>query len=268
MQEYTHPSTGTYYRKNTFNSEKTTLVFIHGLSGSLSAWRDYESGFEEKYNILEIDLRGHGKSRKYRDYPSYDFNLFAEDILLLFAYLEIKSCIPIGHSFGTLVALEMLRSKPEMMSKAVFISPIFYARKTFLARLVSPFLALSFFMLNLFPFNAKSGHHVDYSSFHATADWDIRRMYIDIKNTTLRVYIACLNHLYSYDSEKYLQNLSLPILIIHGKKDSIISLQNSRRLVSMLPHSKLAVIESGNHILVLNNISELSKVISDFIGNM
>ena len=50
-----------YYRHGEIKNERQTLVFIHGLLGSSSAWRPYEARFGTDYNLLFFDLRGHGK---------------------------------------------------------------------------------------------------------------------------------------------------------------------------------------------------------------
>ena len=60
-----------YYRTNEFKSDRLTLVFVHGVSGSSSAWLPYEKIFENKYNVLTYDIRGHGLSKKY---PHYEFD--------------------------------------------------------------------------------------------------------------------------------------------------------------------------------------------------
>ena len=64
MQEYIFQPKKIYYRKNDFRPDCPTLVFIHGISGSSSAWLLYEKKFKDQYNILTFDLRGHGNSWK------------------------------------------------------------------------------------------------------------------------------------------------------------------------------------------------------------
>ena len=56
-----------------------TLVFAHGVSGSSSAWWPYEKIFENKYNVLTYDIRGHGLSKKYPNYEDYEIKNFVKD---------------------------------------------------------------------------------------------------------------------------------------------------------------------------------------------
>ena len=64
MKEYYFDNDKIYYRTNEFKADRLILVFIHGVSGSSSSWWTYEKIFENKYNILTYDIRGHGKSKK------------------------------------------------------------------------------------------------------------------------------------------------------------------------------------------------------------
>ncbi|MBQ6258178.1 MAG: alpha/beta hydrolase, partial [Lachnospiraceae bacterium] len=49
-----------YYEKINNNSDKWVL-FIHGLGGSIETWK-YQLEDFRSYNIIRVDLMGHGKS--------------------------------------------------------------------------------------------------------------------------------------------------------------------------------------------------------------
>jgi len=87
MQEYIWEDR-IYYETNEFKPDRLTLVFVHGVSGSSSAWLPYEKIFENKYNILTYDIRGHGKSKKYPNYSDYEIKNFAEDLHDLISFLK------------------------------------------------------------------------------------------------------------------------------------------------------------------------------------
>ena len=89
-----------YYRTNEFQPGRPTLVFAHGVSGSSSAWLPYEKIFENKYNILTYDIRGHGLSKKYPHYEDYEIKKFAEDLHDLVSSLGITKFVLVSNSFG------------------------------------------------------------------------------------------------------------------------------------------------------------------------
>ena len=253
-----------YYRTNEFGTNWPTLVFVHGLSGSSSAWWPYEKIFENKYNILTFDIRGHGKSKKFPNYSDYEIKNFAEDLHELVMHLNIAKFVLISHSFASLIAAEYIKLYRESVSAAVFLSPIFDLEKSFLSKISRPILQLSK-IFSLLPFKQKSGHHIDYGKFPNSTDWDIKRCYADVSNTTLRAYSYCLKHSLQKEQEYLLEKIKVPTLIVHGVKDTMAPVNNSIALSKKIKNAELALIPNADHIVVLNNVGEISQVIGSFV---
>lgn len=256
---------GLYYRTNKFETGRQTLVFVHGLSGSSSAWKKYEERFEKEYNILTFDLRGHGKSLKSKLYADYEIRGFAKDLKSLTDFLLIDKCTLIGHSFGASVAFEFLLAYPEKISSVVFLAPDFNTKRIGYVRILFPFIGWFIGILGLFPFQKKVGKHLDYARYKNTGDWNFKRIFADVSNTGLRVYLYSLKHLYGFNRESRLGEIRVPALIIHGAKDSMVPYQHSVVATQKISGGKLIVLPEANHILVLNNFPEVSKAIADFL---
>lgn len=156
MHEHYLEKTGTYYRTNDFVVGRKTLVFIHGLSGSSSAWAPYETFFQDDYNILTYDIRGHGKSLKYPLYSDYEMQYFVSELDELLRHLTIQSCVLVSHSFATLTALTFIEHHKEKVSELVLLSPILFLEKRWLARVIKPLLSATR-ALELVPFRKKQG---------------------------------------------------------------------------------------------------------------
>jgi len=264
LKEYFSQS-GIYYRINGFIPGRPTLVFIHGLSGSSSAWFEYEKKFESKYNIFTLDLRGHGVSIRPKSYNDYEIKKFADDISEIIAQLRIERFVLVSHSFGALIALELLEKEKEKIVSTVFLSPIFDAPRV--ARLGLLLLSLGALCIKMFPSVPRHGGHVDYSKFAPyTGDWDAKRLFADIHNTSLRVYLYCLRRIYEFKGENRVYSLNLPILIMHGKKDTFMPVAHSISLAARLKRCKLILLDNANHIIVLNNIPEVARAIENFVG--
>ncbi len=265
MQEYLF-NNEIYYRTNEFKSGKPTLIFVHGLSGSSSAWWPYEKIFEHKYNLLTLDIRGHGKSKKFPNYYDYEITHFAEDLHNLISHLNIKKFVLISHSFASLIAAEYIKLYPENVSATVFLSPIFDLEKTFLSKIGRFVLKLSK-IFDWLPFSPKLGHHVDYAKFPNSTDWSLGRCYTDVRNTTLRAYSYCLKHSLRPKQEYFLEKIQVPVLIVHGAKDTMSPVKNSIAISQKIKNSKLVLFDNADHIVVLNNIKEVSEAIESFITN-
>lgn len=253
-----------YYKTNNFEPNRPTLVFVHGLSGSSSAWIPYEKIFENKYNILTYDIRGHGKSKKFPNYTDYLIRNFALDLHDLITHLNISKFILISHSFASLIAAEYIKLYRENVLATVFLSPIFDLEKSFLSKISRPILQLSK-IFDFLPFNPKAGHQIDYAKFPNSTDWNPRRCYADISNTTLRAYSYCLRQSLILKQEYFLERIKIPTLIVHGMKDTMAPIKNSIALSKKIENSELVIIPNTDHIVVLNNVKEVSDAIESFL---
>lgn len=254
-----------YYRTNERQPDRPTLVFVHGLSGSSSAWRVYEERFEKKYNLLTFDLRGHGKSLKYKKYDAYTIEHFVDDIHALLLHCGVEKCILISHSFGTLIALEFLARYQHMVLRAVFLSPSFAPLKSASAKFIAQLLRL-LPALELLPHREKVGTHIDYQKYPNTGDWNLRRMLADVPNTGFRIYLYCTRQSFTVDREDFLKHISIPVLILHGKKDTIFPVKNSLLMKERIKDSELVLLEDADHIIVLNKSREVGDAILRFVN--
>ena len=51
-----------YHKTYFISEEKPWVTFVHGAGGSSSMWYPQIREFKEQFNVLLLDLRGHGKS--------------------------------------------------------------------------------------------------------------------------------------------------------------------------------------------------------------
>ncbi|MDR0668272.1 MAG: alpha/beta hydrolase [Prevotellaceae bacterium] len=112
-QEYRHPTS------------KEWLVLLHGAGGSSIVWYKQIRAFSAHFNLLLIDLKGHGKSIGKTLYtPRYSFTDIAVDVLKVLQTLSVPPCHFMGISLGAIVIrkiaeLEMSRVKTLLMAGAV-----------------------------------------------------------------------------------------------------------------------------------------------------
>lgn len=93
------------FEKNPYDEKKVSIVFVPGagMDHRIISMFDLEDLYEE-YNILGIDLPGHGYTSgpivdSIRDHTNFCIDVFKE--------INIKKPIVIGHSWGGLVALDL-----------------------------------------------------------------------------------------------------------------------------------------------------------------
>lgn len=94
------------------------VVFVHGAGGSSSIWFKQLKAYKEHFNLVLIDLRGHGKSNqliKELMTSRYTFTEVTQDILKVLDHLKIQSAHFVGMSLGTII----VRNLAELASERV-----------------------------------------------------------------------------------------------------------------------------------------------------
>ena len=254
-----------YYRTNEFKPDQLTLLIVHGVSGSSSAWLPYEKIFENKYNVLTYDIRGHGMSKKYPNYSDYEVKNFAQDLHDLVSHLKINNFVLISNSFGGLIALEYVKLYRESVIANIFTSPEIYLNEGFLAKIMRAVFKILTSIVSFLSFNPKPRGHVDYSKHQNTSDWDIKRNLADMRNTGLHAHFYTLRQSLPLKQEHDLEKINVPTLIIHGEKDTMVPSKNAIEMSRKIKNSQFVSLPNTNHNSVHNAVKEMSQAMESFL---
>lgn len=93
------------------------LVFLHGVMGFGANWRTIAKAFENEYQVLTYDQRGHGRSMKPEQ--GYSPEHYSEDLKNILDELGWKKINLVGHSMGGRNALTFAHLYPERLNKLV-----------------------------------------------------------------------------------------------------------------------------------------------------
>ena len=100
------------------DSNKITLVFVHGNSSSKTAFSKQleDPRLSEKYNLIAIDLPGHGESEHIpeaeHDTSIYTVPFYAETVNTFLKEKNIENVIAVGHSLGAHVTTRLSKLRP------------------------------------------------------------------------------------------------------------------------------------------------------------
>jgi len=98
------------------------VTFVHGAGGSSSIWHKQLREFKKHFNVLLLDLRGHGNSKpKFKDAfdERYTFDSITDDIVEVIDFEKIKASHFIGISLGTILIRNLAERYPERVSTMV-----------------------------------------------------------------------------------------------------------------------------------------------------
>ncbi|MDT9546816.1 MAG: alpha/beta hydrolase [Chlorobium sp.] len=103
------------------------VVFVHGAGGSSSIWFLQIKEFIRHFNVLLVDLRGHGRSKSItagKEPRNYNFEDITLDILEVLDSLKIEKAHFVGVSLGTILIRNISELAPERVSSMVMSGAI------------------------------------------------------------------------------------------------------------------------------------------------
>jgi len=98
------------------------VTFVHGAGGSSSIWFKQIRAFQKHFNVLLLDLRGHGESKptlKNGFKQKYTFQSIAQDVYEVIEYLKIETSHFVGISLGTIVIRQLAEMHPTRVKSMI-----------------------------------------------------------------------------------------------------------------------------------------------------
>ena len=95
------------------------LVFVHGWSCDRTYWSRQMSHFAGRFQVVAIDLAGHGDSGINRN--AWTMQAFGEDVVAVVEMLELRDLVLIGHSMGGDVIVEAALSLRDRVAGLVWV---------------------------------------------------------------------------------------------------------------------------------------------------
>jgi pimeloyl-ACP methyl ester carboxylesterase len=109
-----------YFETHEQSSNSEWLLLVHGAGGSTRTWKRQLEELGAEYNLLIIDLPGHGQNANNSDqYPKYSFLFMAEKIWEVIDHLEIHKIHLIGVSLGTIICFQMRHLHPDRVLSVI-----------------------------------------------------------------------------------------------------------------------------------------------------
>ena len=124
--------------KNSGKGE-VTLFFVHGWLGNLNWWDHQCEIFSGYYQIVQMDLVGHGKSSKTRQ--AWSIDSFAEDIQEVIKQLDLTNVVLIGHSMSGSIVVRAANSLPNIVKKIILVDTLHHVAQMPTMSQVAPLFA-------------------------------------------------------------------------------------------------------------------------------
>lgn len=251
-----------YYKTIIKSEEAEWVTLLHGAGGSSSIWFKQMRYYRKHFNVLLVDLRGHGKSANKEWKKNDSFEHLAKEVIDVLDHLKIKKTHIIGMSLGTIVGQTMADSYPERITTLVLGGAIINVnlRTKFLLAIGRTIMNFVPYMLlcKLFAYiiMPRKEHEESRLRFINEAKKVSQKQFIKwVKLTKLvNPYLAHLQ----------VATKNIPTLFIMGDEDYLF-MPPVERLVKDYENFYLEVIEQAGHVCNIDKPEEFNKISSQFI---
>lgn len=254
-----------YHKTYLHESSKTWVTFIHGAGGSSNVWFKQVKDFKAHFNVLLIDLRGHGKSQNvFSEVWSnkYTFEDVSKDVLDVLDHLEIKKAHFVGISLGTIIIRTIADIAPNRIDSLILGGAV--TRLTIKSRIlvnignavkrIIPYMWLyKIYALILLP---KANHSESRNLFIKEAKSLYKKEFLRWFRLTKDI-----NPLLKLFREK---SLKLPVFYIMGSEDYMF-LEPVKEMVKSHANSSLQIIENCGHVVNVEQPASFNKAVINYI---
>ena len=244
------------------NGEET-VVFVHGLGGSLNVWHSQVSVVSRYYKTLTYDLRGSGRS----DVADCEYSIetWVEDLKALLDSQNIRSAHLVGWSMGTLIVQHFSSKYSARVESQTLVGPLWELPETG--------------KQNTF----KRAEIVEEEGMDAVADMiiaggtssftkaDKPALVGLIRDLLLRnnaeAYAASCRALANGKAIDH-QKVEVPTLLIVGDEDNVTALPVAEKLYRAFPNAQLEVISNAGHWTTVEKPNELNQTFLKFLKTL
>ena len=245
------------------------LLLIHGSGPGVSAWANWRLVFpilSEKYHLFAPDIVGFG----YTDRPEgiqYSIEVWADHMIHFIDTVIQKKVSIIGNSFGGAIALHVAQRRPDLINKLIMMGsmgidhhiadgldkvwgyePSFENMKALIKIFAyDQSMAENGDLVEMrYQSSIQEGFHESFSSMFPMP----RQRHVSAMALTI----------------DQLQQIQFPTLVIHGRDDQVIPLEEtSFKLVQAIPNAQLVVFPQCGHWVQIEKTKEFAGQVMAFI---
>ncbi|MCS7003986.1 MAG: alpha/beta hydrolase [Cytophagales bacterium] len=254
-----------YHKTYVLSEKHDWVVLIHGAGGSSSIWFKQLRAYQEHFNVLLVDLRGHGKSKETaKEYSNrnYSFRDVSYDVIEVLDYLNIQKAHFVGISLGCIVIRTIGEIAPERIKSMVLGGAVtrlntrskilMFIADTF--KRVVPFIWLyQFFAYILMP---RKRHEESRNLFVKEAKRLANKEFLRWLKLTAEV-----NPLLRYFTEV---EIPVPTLYLMGEEDYMF-LPQVKNLIKKHKHAVLEIFKECGHVVNVEKPELFNKFSIEFM---
>jgi pimeloyl-ACP methyl ester carboxylesterase len=234
-----------------FGAHQQNLIFIHGSGSNHSCWSYQYSRLYKQFNIVAIDLPGHGSSSGEGE---SDVDQYCRWVKKMLDILQLKKPVLIGHSLGAAITLKFALRYPQNIAGIVPVGggikmpvnpDLLSCLKTNPALAIELICKFSLAREN----RPKLFDPLQESMSQANAD----------------VFYGDLSACDKLDLTEDIGKINTPTLVACGMEDKMTPPDLSRAISAGINGAKLCLIAGAGHMVMLERPAEFNEALVKFV---
>ena len=255
-----------HYSSFNHTTSQEWVTFIHGAGGSSSIWFKQIRSFQKYFNVLLIDLRGHGQSKNIRPQKKekYNFEEIGNEVIEVLHHLKIKSSHFVGISMGTVVIRDISERTTSLVKSMVLagatmklnIRGQLLMRSGDIFKSIIPYLILyRFFAIVIMPKKSNS---------------EARNLFIQeakkLEQTEFKKWFGLVSQVNPLLSSFRKKETKSKTLYVMGAEDDMF-LPSIKKLAMRFTSSELIVVPNSGHVVNIEKAVEFNEICISFLSN-
>jgi pimeloyl-ACP methyl ester carboxylesterase len=252
------------------------LVFLHGSGPGATGWTNFRTNLgplAERHRVIAVDMPGWGRS----DTATPDDRDHLEALELFLDTLGLERVALIGNSMGGMTALRFTSAHPERVSHLVCMGApapgvnVFApgggpseGLKVLIGAYSDPSPANFKRLVQIMAFDQSfaTDELAEQRSAAALGRPDHLENFLAAiaRGTMVGASLAAFTAL-----DRELPLVPTPTLVVHGRDDRVVHYENGLRLVSMIPNSRLVLLNRCGHWAQIEHAAEFNRLVDQFV---
>ena len=229
------------------------VVLVHGAGGSIEVWFRQVADYARHFNLLLVDLAGHGGSASESFGKGFNFNRAAEQVMEVVNHLKIRKGHFIGLSLGSIVVRIIAKHNPKRVSSMVLAGAV-----TKLNTKVRTLLALASTFKRIIPYGLVK-RVIAKCIIPQEKYTKSKRLFLNnAKKVSFDSFLHWLklgDGVSTYIRELFNECISIPTLYLMGEDDKLFLPQVQQTVRNAGDNVSLIVVPNAGHVCNVDNKS-------------
>jgi pimeloyl-ACP methyl ester carboxylesterase len=260
-----------HYRDEGNKNDSIPIILLHGTGSSLHTFDAWTTILKKSKRVIRMDLPAYGLTGPFpnQNYSMLHYTSFLKEFLHV---LKINRCIIAGNSLGGQIAWNFTAENPKTIQKMILIDAAGYpiiSKSVPIAFTIGRTAVINKLLTYITPkFIVKASIKNVYFDKSKVTDSLVQRYYdLTLREGNRQAFIDRFKMIVKPAAYKKIATIKQPTLILWGREDLLIPIENAYKFQKDLPNTTLRIIEKSGHTPMEENPVESSKPLLNFLNS-